>query len=123
MAYPVAHEAQLNAAHQLPAGGPHEVAAGDQLAPGRRIHLNVQINEILAHAGYVDVKMTDDLKDVWKNAISAVKTHVKKVVPRSERIVRALKFETLAFGTMVSSFKQITKHHYPVVSLVSMASG
>lgn len=96
-------DALFNAASQEPVGGPHKVTARDQLAPGRRIHLIVvHANDATVYAGYIDVKMIGDLKEDWKKLIAAIKAYVKEVVPRGERIGRAVKLETLVLSTMVS---------------------
>jgi hypothetical protein len=119
MVYPVTYQAQLSAVPQQPGNEPHEVAPGEQLAPGRSIHLELHINEILAHAGYVDVKMTHDPKDAGKELGPAVKAHVKMVVPHLERIGRRVKFETLTFETMVHRVKQKLNTNTQLISLVS----
>lgn len=113
MAHP---EAQFNAANQHATGGPHQVTASDQFAPGRRIHLIVvHANDATTYAGYIDVQMIVDVKEDWKKLIVAIKAHVKKVVPRGERISRAIKLETLVLRTMVS---EGPNHLYPFETAV-----
>jgi hypothetical protein len=105
MAYPIPQDAQPDAVPQQLSDGSQYATAGEQLAPGRRIHLDVQINKNLAQAGSIDVKMNNDTKDVWKQLVAAIEAHVKDVVPRTKRFGRAVKFETLVLGTRVSGLE------------------